>query len=166
MFVKFIGQDFGEVIKKFNIRTVIINLCSERCKNMKQGAITKKGHKKSIWLMFREALDAAMEKDSVCHIRQTYDEILDVEEKNSGNQGLFVVSLMEEGQQDPVRQIKETYDKKMEPSRSAEAGSQSKDPFQSVRESYLQLFEKKFAQADIEDNGDKPDLRPWWKKLF
>ncbi|NLI12141.1 hypothetical protein [Pelotomaculum propionicicum] len=133
---------------------------------MKEGSINKKGPKKSIWALFRDALDEAMEKDSVQHIRKTYDEILDAKEEHGVEQGLFVVSLSEEAQQDPVRQIREIYDKKMEPPVRAGDRPPSKDPFQSVRESYLQLFERKFDQADAENEGEKQDHRPWWKRLF
>lgn len=133
---------------------------------MKEESKFNQGPKKNLRALFRNALDKAMEQDPVQNIKETYDEIIDDKDNYSGNEELFAVNAIEEKMQgDPVQYIRETYDKKMEPPGSARGSAQPKDLFQSVRDTYQQMFDSKFAdKTDSENNGQKQG--PWWKKFF
>jgi len=131
---------------------------------MKEDSGIKQRPKKNLRAIVRNALDEAMERDPIQNIKETYDEIIDDKDDRSENEKLFAVNVIDETmQEDPVQRIKETYEKKMEPSGIA----QYKDPFQSVRNSYQQMFDSKFAdKPDSENNRQDQGSRPWWKRFF
>ncbi len=132
---------------------------------MKEDSGIKQRPKKGLRALVRNALDEAMERDPIQNIRETYDGIIDDKDDRSGNEELFTVSVIDE--EDPIQHIRETYEKEMEPPGSARGSAQYKDPFQSVRNSYQQMFDAKFAdKPDSENKRQEQCSRPWWKKFF
>lgn len=135
---------------------------------MKEDSKINQGPKKSLRVLFRNALDEGMERDPIQNIKETYDEIIDEKDDHCGNKDLFAVNVIDETmQEDPVQHIREAYDKEMEPLDSASDMAQPKDPFQSIRDTYQQMFDSKFAdKPDSENNKQKQGSQPWWKRYF
>lgn len=121
--------------------------------------------------LFRDALDEALEKDPVQHIRDGYQKAYDNHEQDQ-----LKVSFQEEAAcEDPIQHIRDTYQRILDDEYNGKADraepqtennkSGSADPFQRVRGGYQQMLED-YEQKHNESQKKKSDGLPWWKRLF
>jgi hypothetical protein len=121
--------------------------------------------------LFRDALDEALEKDPVQHIRDGYQKAYDNYEED-----LLKVSFQEEAaSEDPIQHIRDTYQRILDDEYDGKAGraelqtennkSGSADPMQRVRGGYQQMLED-YEKKYNESQKKKSDGLPWWKRLF
>jgi hypothetical protein len=121
--------------------------------------------------LFRDALDVALERDPVQHIRDGYQKAFDNFEEDQ-----LKVSFQEEAASgDPIDHIRDTYQRILNDEYNGEAGSAeqqtenkisgSVDPFKRVRGGYQQMLED-YEKKYNESQKKKSDGLPWWKRLF
>ncbi len=121
--------------------------------------------------LFRDALDEALEKDPVQHIRDGYQKAYD----NCEQDQLKVSFTEEESIGDPIQHIRDTYQRILDDECDGKADlaesqtennkSGSTDAMQRVRGGYqkmLEDYEKKYNESQKK----KSDGLPWWKRLF
>jgi hypothetical protein len=121
--------------------------------------------------LFRDALDEALERDPVQHIRDGYQKAYDNYEQDQ----LKVSFQEEEAIGDPIQHIKDTYqriladeyDGKVDRSemQTENNKSGSVDPIQRVRGGYQQMLED-YEKKYNESQKKKSEGQPWWKRLF
>lgn len=124
----------------------------------------KQATKKSLLKLFRNALDEAMQRDPVQHIREAYQ--LETEDYRPIN----VVFLEKEKLKDPVQHIKGTYDqilgfKNDDTSDRENSQHVNTDFIQRLRETYQQMLDFEDDKANRENNKQK-HRQPWWKRFF
>lgn len=121
--------------------------------------------------LFRDALDEALEKDPVQHIRDGYQKAYDNYEQDK-----LKVSFKEEDTiEDPIQHIRDTYQRILDyeyDGKADQAESQTEnnkygieDPMQRVRGGYQKMFED-YEKKYNESQKKKSDGLPWWKRLF
>jgi len=121
--------------------------------------------------LFRDALDVALERDPVQHIRDGYQKAFDNFEEDQ-----LKVSFQEEAAGgDPVDHIRDTYQRILNDEYDDKSGcaeqqtenniSGSADPFQRVRGGYQQMLED-YEKRYNESQKKKSEGLPWWKRLF
>lgn len=155
--------------------------------------------------LFRDALDEAMEKDPVQHIKDSYHQRLDNEyntelginppqgglredpiqrirdsyDKRLDNEGqpqASISSLEDELRDEPIQRIRDTYDKILnaeytEPTAVPNAPQKDNnnnagvDPFRRIKEAYDQMFDDQ-ENKYREEQKQKSEQMPWWKKFF
>jgi hypothetical protein len=121
--------------------------------------------------LFRDALDEALDRDPVQHIRDGYDKVFENNENGQMNSS----SLEGADFGDPLRHIRDTYRQILDNECSAEADQDdqqtannsinSADPFQRVRDTYQQVLGD-YEQKYIDSQKKKDEGLPWWKRLF
>jgi hypothetical protein len=121
--------------------------------------------------LFRDALDEALERDPVQHIRDGYQKAYDNYEQDQ----LEVSFQEEEAIGDPIQHIRDTYqriladeyDGKVDRSemQTENNKSGSVDPIQRVRGGYQQMLED-YEKKYNESQKKKSEGLPWWKRLF
>lgn len=124
---------------------------------------TKRMANKSLLGLFRKALDEAMQRDPVQHIRETYQHILN---NKDDDKRMNFDSLEKAIQKDPVQHIRETFQQIIDNEYDDKVGRENqKGPIQHMRETYQNILDDKYnVTADRE--RQKQDRLPWWKRFF
>ena len=121
--------------------------------------------------LFRDALDEALDKDPVQHIRDGYQKAYDNYEQDQ----LKVSFQEEDATGDPIQHIRDTYQRilgneydgktNQTEAQTEDSKAGSADPMQRVRGGYQQMLED-YERKYNESQKKKSDGLPWWKRLF